>query len=289
MRIAILIASYNRKEKTIACIRKVKEQELSNDVQLEIFLTDDASGDGTPEEVKRLFPEVNLYAGTGSLFWAGGMRNSWRKALETGCDYFLLLNDDTVLFKNTIETLIQSNLDHFHQNSNHAISVGTTKDIQTGMISYGGRKLFSKYWSKSYLIESNCRNEECQLGNANIMLVPQNIVKTIGILSDRFTHAFADYDYTLRALKAGFKVIVAPGILGTCTNDHGKLWKSSNVKLSERIKYLYSATGLNCNEYLFYIGRHFPFQLPSAFFKLWLKTLFPFVYDRYKKPSYGNY
>ena len=283
MRIAILLATFNRKEKTIDCLKRVQDQVLPDNLHIEIFLTDDASNDGTANEVKILFPHVNVYHGTGSLYWAGGMRYSWRKALEKDFNYFLLLNDDTFLFKHSIATLVKSNLDFYKQKTIHGISIGSTRDIQTGITSYGGRKLYSKYKPQSYLVQSNTYNIECDLGEANIMLVPKEIVQKIGILSPKYTHAIADHDYTLKAIKGGFKVIVAPGILGTCTNDHGKPWKSRDVSLSGRIKYLYSFKGLNYKEYLFYIREHYPFHLPFAIFKLWLKTLFPFVYDEFKK------
>lgn len=283
MKIAILIATFNRKEKTLACLKKVFNQENLEGFKYEIFLTDDASTDGTEKEARALYPNVNIYKGTGALFWAGGMRSSWNEAIKGDFDYFLLLNDDTFLFKDSIAKLIQSNLEFHKLKAVESISIGTTKDIETNMISYGGRKFYSKYTPKSYLVNPNNVNQACDVAEANIMLVPKKIVQKIGILSEKYTHSIADLDYTLRAIKAGFKVVVAPGFFGTCTNDHGKSWKSGATRLSDRVKYLYDIKGLSYKEYLYFIAVHFPFHLPSAFLKLWLKTLFPFVYDRYKE------
>jgi GT2 family glycosyltransferase len=281
--IAVLLTCYNRKEKTLLCIKKVMEQEIPANYHLDIFLTDDASNDGTGSEVKKFFPNVNVYNGTGSLFWSGGMRNSWGNALITDPDYYLLLNDDTFLFRDAIKNILEHYINFYKEKSSQAIFIGSTKDIETGIISYGGRKLYSLNRPKGHLIQSNTHCVECDLGEANIMLVPRIIVQKIGILSDKFTHGIADYDYTLRAKKEGFKVIVTPGILGTCTSDHGNNWKAADTNLAERIKYLYSPKGLAYKEYLYYIRKHFPLHLPEAIFKLWLKTLFPFVYDRFKK------
>ncbi|MGA2408203.1 MAG: glycosyltransferase [Bacteroidales bacterium] len=282
VRVAILIASYNRKEKTMACLNSIKAQEISDNIHIEIFLTDDESSDGTVDQIKNSFPEVNIYNGNGSLFWAGGMRNSWGNALITDPDYYLLLNDDTFLFCDALKKILSISINYYNEKSNQAIFIGSTKDIKTDIISYGGRKLYSRNRPKGYLIQSNTDWVECDLGEANIMLVPRIIVQQIGILSNKFTHGIADYDYTLRAKKKGFKVMVAPGILGTCSFDHGKGWKSADTKLADRIKYLYSPKGLAYKEYLYYIKKHFPLHLPEAIFKLWLKTLFPIVYDRFK-------
>lgn len=284
---AVLLTCHNRKEKTINCLKSLyKAIDLSNhEIKFDLYLVDDGSTDGTYEEINKHFPAVIIIKGPGNLFWARGMRLAWETALSANQDYdsFLLLNDDTFLFRDAIKKILDHSINFYKEKSNHAIFIGSTKDIETGIISYGGRKLYSINRPNSYLIQSDTNWVECDLGEANIMLVPRIIVQKIGILSDKFTHGIADYDYTLRAKKEGFKVIVTPGILGTCTFDHGKGWKSANTNLALRIKYLYSPKGLAYREYLYYIKKHFPLHLPEAIFKLWLKTLFPFVYDRFKK------
>jgi GT2 family glycosyltransferase len=284
MKIAVLLATFNRREKTLTCLESLYNQEGLGNTSLEVFLTDDASSDGTAAAVKSSYPAVHVLHGTGSLFWAGGMRNSWSNALKSVADYYLLLNDDTILVKTAIADLLKYS--SIEANTTPAICIGSTMDWHTGEISYGGKKLRSKNTIKSDTVFSKTQYVECDLGNANIMLVPGSVVEKIGILSDAFTHALADYDYTLRAKKAGFKVMVAPGVLGNCQDDHGKNWKSTNVPLKKRIEYLMSPKGLAYSEYLGFIREHFPLHLPSAFIKLWMKTLFPFVWDGLKKNNY---
>lgn len=283
MKIAILITSFNRKEKTLACLKNIITQEILEGVELEVFLTDDGSSDGTAEEVKKQFPKVNVFLGTGSLYWAGGMRKAWKEAITSKPDYYLLLNDDTFLYPNALNTVLQASIDYHAEKGILAISVGTTTEPNSTEITYGGSKLYAQWRPQCYLIQPGTQYIECDIANSNIMLVPAAIVDKIGILSEDFTHGIADYDYTLRTRKAGFTVIVAPGILGTCADDHDKSWKPVSVKLSDRIKYMYSVKGLAYHEYLLFIKRHFPWDLPASIFKLWLKTLFPFVYDLLKK------
>ena len=105
MKVAVLLATYNRREKTIACLTNLYEQSLPSNCEFEVFLTDDASTDGTQESVKNEFPQINLLHGDGSLFWAGGMRNSWTQAIKNNYDFYLLLNDDTLLKHDALFTL----------------------------------------------------------------------------------------------------------------------------------------------------------------------------------------
>lgn len=279
MKIAILLATFNRKEKTLSCLERVYAQKLPDEGGLNIFMTDDNSSDGTAQAVADRFPEVKVFTGNGNLFWAGGMRNSWKEAFKTDPDYYLLLNDDTLLF----ETAILSLLNYYEvTETKDAIVIGSTLDEAKQEISYGGRKLFSPGKVQSYNVYSDTEYLECDMANANIMMVPKTAVQKIGILSDRYTHSIADFDYTLRAKKAGFRVMVVPGVLGHCIDDHGRNWKSSKVSLRDRIKYLKSPKGLAYKEYLKFVRTHFPYHLPEAFVKLWLKTFFPVLWDRFK-------
>ncbi|PZX51286.1 GT2 family glycosyltransferase [Algoriphagus ratkowskyi] len=284
MKIAVLLTCFNRKEKTLQCLEKLYSQKSIEKFELQVFLTDDNSKDGTGIAVKEKYPEVYVSYGNGNLFWAGGMRNSWRLALNTGVifDYFLLLNDDTQIFEDTLEKLINSNQKMKLSNQISNITIGTTTDFTDGKFTYGGFKLYSKNRLKHILVNSVSQELDCDFGCANIMLVPYEITSKIGILNEEYIHGIADFDYTLQAKKAGFDVWVAPGVLGYCNYDQVRNWKSMDSKLSERIEFLYSPKGLQYKEYMFFLKTHFPREIPSMFIKFWVKTLFPFIYDKYK-------
>jgi GT2 family glycosyltransferase len=281
MNIAVLLATFNRKEKTLICLERLRAQILPAGVKLSIFLTDDNSSDGTQEAVKANYPEVILFKGTGSLFWAGGMRNTWGMALASEADYYLLLNDDTVLRSDCIARLLKYY--ELPGASIADITIGSTMDVITKEVSYGGHKLYNKNSVTHYSVSSETEYLECDLANANIMLVPKETVKRIGILSADFTHSIADFDYTLKARKAGMKVIVVPGILGDCTDDNLVAARQKPPGLQQRLKHLRSPKGLAYKEYMGFIKNHFPKHVPVVFAKIWLKTLFPSLWQRIKK------
>lgn len=284
MKISVLLTTFNRKQKTVACLESFKNQVLPDNTVIDVFVTDDASSDGTVDAVKYILPDAHVYHGNGSFFWAGGMRHSWKHAMANDPDYYLLLNDDTILHPTAVLALLKYSWKASDRLSKPAICIGSTIDVATGKISYGGRRLKSKIrWNSGSLVFSETEYMACDVANANIMLVPRKVVEKIGMLSEAYTHGLADYDYSLKAKKAGFDLLVVPGFLGSCVDDHGNNWKSANVKLKERIKYLKSPKGLAYNEYLKFVKDHFPLSYPSAFFKLWMKTLFPYLWDTFKK------
>jgi hypothetical protein len=46
---------------------------------------------------------------------------------------------------------------------------------------------------------------------------------------------------------------------------------------------LYSVKGLSYKNHMYFMKRHFPKHVFEAKAKMWLKTLFPIVYDKFKK------
>lgn len=282
LKIASLACSFNRKEKTSAFLKSLLSQALPEGYSLDIYLLDDNSTDGTRKHVQQHFPTVTLIEGTGSLYWAGGMRTVWNAALKSGdYDFFLLLNDDVHLNGDSISRLLAA---HTQSQFPENILLGTVYDDNKEKISYGGHKLKSKITGYAYTVVPDDKELlEAQIGNANVMMVDKAAVDKIGILSNEYIHGLADFDYTLTAVKNGVKVWVAPGYYGYCINDHGNRWLSGKTTLKKRIAYLYSPTGLAYKEYLHYVWKHFPLMLPTVFTKAWLKTLFPVVYDKFKK------
>jgi GT2 family glycosyltransferase len=287
-KIAVLLTCYNRIEKTLNCLNSFYNSinKLALNITFDIYMVDDGSTDGTSKEISKEFPEIYLIKGSGDLYWAGGMRLAWETALkkEQGYDSFLLLNDDVILTESFFADILSTHeycLDNFNQSG---IYVSSTKDMVNSKVSYGGRLITHKGIKiRSKRIFPSEIPILCSMANANILMVTMTVVKAIGILDKKFIHRFADYDYTLNASKHGIPVLVCPGYGGLCDNDHSKTWLSSNSSLKERAEYLYSPLGLAYKEQLFYLRKNFKFQLPYYFLMLWLKTIFPFIWDKFKK------
>ena len=280
-KIAILLTCHNRKAKTLACLESIFNASIPGNLSYSVFLVDDNSTDGTFEAVETTYPFINLLNGTGNLFWTGGMRLAWESATRNNdFDYFLLLNDDVILFPDYFINIFPflNNL-----NAQNYLYTAATIDQATNEITYGALKIKRKFPVPRYQkLFPNEYLQACDMANANILLVSRRICDTIGILDSKFTHSIADYDYSLRAKKAGFSVYLLPKVQGFCTNDHGNNWAHRTYTLKQLIQYLKSPNGLAYKEYLFYIKRHFPFYLPIAFSLLWLKTFFPVLWDKLK-------
>lgn len=245
--IAVLLACHNRREQTLECLRSLGRQHLSGDIRQSVTLLDDGSSDGTAEAVLLEFPEATILRGDGSLFWCGGMRLAWSSAAISNPDYFLLLNDDTLLDENALQTL----LGICDCPEARTIAVAAIRDPHTGAHTYGGVRGSNDRIPVSGVLES------CDTFNANAVLITRAVHREVGGFHDAYTHAMGDFDYGYMATRSGIRIIQSAESLGTCPRNpsHGT-WRDRSLGRRERYRKLQSPKGLPWKEWVTYNRRN---------------------------------
>jgi GT2 family glycosyltransferase len=218
MRVAALLAAYNRRDLTLACLRSLRAQHLPA-VTLDLFVLDDASGDGTSEQIAEEFPEITLLHGNGQLYWGGGMRCAFAAAMAGDYDYYLWMNDDTELDDSALAVLLDTERELRAGGDAALIVAGSTRHPETGELTYGGVvHPYRRRPLKSVLIEPGDEPRPCDTMNGNIVLISRAVVQRVGNIDPAFVQQMGDYDYGLRARAAGCSVWIAPGTVGTCAH-----------------------------------------------------------------------
>ncbi|HEY9901499.1 MAG TPA: glycosyltransferase family 2 protein [Candidatus Sericytochromatia bacterium] len=249
-RVAALLTCYNRSAKTLASLTALFDQKCQSQVTLDVYLVDDGSTDGTATAVSQRYPQVKILQGTGSLFWNGGMRQAFAEALKHDYDYYLWLNDDTILYPNALATLLETSQSLQQQGEHRAIVTGSTCDSDTKALTYGGVVRRSPWRPLKFdLVEPGEQVKHCDTINGNCVLIPRAVVQVVGNLDPAFTHYAGDWDYGLRARQQGCTAWVAPGYVGTCSQNYqpGKM-ENSQVQLSEGLKKIAQPKGLAIRE-----------------------------------------
>jgi GT2 family glycosyltransferase len=280
--LAIILTCFNRKEKTLKCLSGIERQEGINNIDLQVFLVDDGSTDGTGNAVRQNFPNVRVIEGDGELYWNGGMRLAFGEALKRGYDYYLWLNDDTALFPNAINILFKTAQHKIKDNSGVGIFVGSIWDKKRECHSYGGHVQIRKKnpFDLRRVIPADVPLP-CDTFNGNCVLITSQAAITLGNLSSEFTHGIADTDYGLRARKAGIPCWVAPGYLGICSiNYESNDWANPELPMAKRWKLLHSPKGIPPREWIILTKRHAGYRWPIFVVKLYLRCLFPKVWNR---------
>ena len=272
MTIAVLMTVHNRKYHTIKSLDSLFSQQSNMYYDLHVYLTDDGSVDGTSLAISLKYPNVNIIAGDGFLYWNRGMHKAWQAALYSkGYDFYLWLNDDTILTPDAVFSLLSASI----QMDNKSIIVGTTSSSNDKkIITYGGRN------NKGKLIEPKENLIPCTYFNGNIVLIPHYVYQINGTNDILFHHALGDFDYGLRASKLGINSYVANSILGTCDlHENLPIWCDKSHSFFKRWKAFRTPLGQNPEEFFIFDKRHN--GLISAiyhYFTIHLRVIFPQIW-----------
>ena len=289
MKIAVILTCFNRKKQTISCLEQLYQSVEKYDkknIELSVFLTDDGCTDGTSDAIKENFAgrDITILKGNGNLFWAGGMRLAWNAALAKGSDwdFYLLLNDDTDLLDNTFYELFTTHKYCIEKYGKAGIYSGiTSAKSDHHKTTYGGDIWTNKLLAKSRRLKPSGIPQKCDMTNANILLVSKEVVLEMGIFSDAYTHGMADYDYSMKANKCGFPVLVTGNICGRCENDHKSPEELAKhiLEMSLKERKVYFNHPLHSNkEHLKFIRKHSPVRYPLVALGRFLNLYFPKVY-----------
>ncbi len=277
--ITVLMACFNRKEKTLACLNALYENSLSTGWVLEIYLVDDGCTDGTGEAVRLNFPVVTVIQGNGDLFWNGGMHLAFDKALKSNADYFLWMNDDTLVNNMALGNLIDSIDKLMKRDISKFLIVGSTQDEHTGLLTYGGvRRKHGIHPFKFKPVQPSTELLRCDTINGNFVCISRAASEEIGNLDSRYKHAFGDFDYGLRASKKNIPMYVMPGFVGTCSNNSSTgTWQDKSLTFKERLRKRHSNTGVPLSNWVVFCRKHggmfWPIWAASPYLKMVLESL----------------
>ena len=258
MKIAVLMACHNRRQKTLACLDALFSNRLPPGVVLEVFLTDDGSTDGTSAAVSAKHPHVHIVSGDGSLFWNGGMHKAFGAALRGKFDAFLWLNDDTILYPTAIFAMLKALRDLKNTQGRDVIVVGSTQDADSGELTYGGVYRPARWRPMAFrMVMPTEVPVECESMWGNCVLIPDSIARAVGNLDPRFTHSMGDVDYGLRARNVGYGIWVMPGYAGTCSmNSPAGTYEDSRLSVGQRLGKMIQAKGMPIQSWRVLTQRH---------------------------------
>lgn len=276
--IAILLTCHNRREKTLVCLEAFYNSILPQDYSTFVYLVDDGSTDGTSDDVKFHFPQVKIIQGTGNLFWSKGMRLAWETAAhQKNHDFYLWLNDDTILAVYALAELLECYQESVIMDNQPAIIAGACRDsVDTNKFSYGGH-------TEQGPVIPNGELQVCKYINGNATLVSKEIYENLGNISSEYTHTMGDFDYGLRAIQAGFNNYTTKRYVGICAmHDDSLEWFYPKMPLMKRWKHMHSTKGLNLKEYIHFRRKFWGWRWIIYAFKAYSKVIFPSFYNRLK-------
>jgi GT2 family glycosyltransferase len=202
--IYIIIPVHNRKEFTRQCLLSLRKQTYK---EFKVVVIDDGSTDGTSEMLENEFPEVHVIKGDGNLWWTAATNLGVKYALESDAEYILTLNNDTIATEDFLEKMV-----YWAEKEPKALLGAFAIDAKSKKPVYGGEIINWKWASSKFLLDILPKEElhglhEVTLFPGRGLLIPAEVFKDVGLYDEEnFPHYAADYDFTHRAIRAGYKV-----------------------------------------------------------------------------------
>ena len=280
--IAVLLTCHNRVAKTLECLSHLFNQSIYGDMNLKVYLVDDGSTDGTGTIVKEKYPKINVIYGNGDLFWNRGMHRAFGEALKVGFDFYLWLNDDTLLYPNALSTLLEAHLDLVGRGRTASIIVASTRDSVTGEFTYGGLITAGKLFNPLQLRLQPPRTEavSCDTMCGNCVLIPKQVTDVIGNIDPTYLHRYGDVDYGLRARAAHCDLWIAPGYLADCQeNPNADRHQDQKLSFRERLDELHGLKGLGKGDWFRFVRTHGG----PLWIGVWVLPYLRLIYDSFRK------
>lgn len=290
--ITVILTCFNRKAFTLRSLQSMYDavetyntQTCEHPISVAVYITDDGCTDGTSDAVRETFKDkdITIIQGNGSLFWAGGMRVAWKAALANRpeSDFFLLMNDDTFFRPNALIELFNVHKYVMKIWGKAGIYSGVCSSTDGREITYGGSVYKKPLIGRAQMILPDGKPQRCQLTNANILLVAQNVVEGIGIFDEAYQHGCADWAYGMEANKAGFAVYVTANVCGLCDNDHdtesAEREKIINMTIAQR-KAFFQHPLHSTHDVLYYMKRYQKLKCLPLLIARFLNIYMPKVY-----------
>lgn len=200
----VIIPVHNRIDFTRNCLLFLQRQ---SNQDFKIIVIDDGSTDGTSNMIQKEFPDVILLQGNGDLWWAGAINLGVKYALNHGADYIITLNDDTVASNDFFEKML-----FWAEKQPNALLGAFSIDAETNKPIYGGEIINWITAGATSLLDIIKPAKWYGLHEVTHfpgrgLLIPAEAFHKIDLFDEKyFPQAVADYDFTHRCVRAGYKV-----------------------------------------------------------------------------------
>jgi hypothetical protein len=182
----------------------------SHSVAISVLVVDNGSRDDSVDRITRFCPDTELIRLPTNMGFAGGYNAGIEQSLASGAEYIFLLNNDTVIFPDTIHDLIVAMQKWdvsvpkilFHDSPNQVWAAGARwRFFPPSVIMIGyERRDGSQY------------NVPCPLDYATgcALMLKRQVLETVGGFDPDYQNYQEDYDFCYRIREAGFKIGYVP-------------------------------------------------------------------------------
>lgn len=219
LKLFVIIVTYKGKQWYDHCFASLRE----STIPVQTIVVDNASKDGSAEYFREKYPEIVLMENKENLGFGRANNMALRYALDHGCDYVFLLNQDTWIEPDAIENLVKVHGNHPEYGILSPLHVAADGK-RLNMLIDDGKSQFAK--NVEMLSDLCCGTIKdvypVVYVNAAAWLLPRKTLETVGGFDPIYFHYEEDDDYLnrVRYHKLGIGLCLQARIF----HDHSNLF-----------------------------------------------------------------
>jgi len=206
-KIAVVVPNWNGKDRLKACLDSLHAQTR----QHQLIVVENGSADGSLEYLRQHYPDAHLVINEANLGFAGGVNSGIKAAIEQGCDYVALLNNDAAAEPDWLEHLAAC-LD-----SDQQVGVAACKLLTSDGLALDSTGDYYTVWGLPYPRGRNETGIDKYDGRTDVFaasggasLYRVKLLKEVGLFDEDFFAYYEDVDLSFRARLAGWKIRYVP-------------------------------------------------------------------------------
>lgn len=201
--------------------------------QLQVYVVDNGSTDGTPSYIKSHYPSVLLYQSLENLGFGRANNIGLQYAIDHKFDYVYLLNQDAWIFPETIGGMIKIVQKH----PEYGILSPFQMEANMEHLDLNFKKEVCTWKSAPDLLDNLYLNKNADLISVTAVmaahwLISRECLLKVGGFSPTFRHYGEDNNYADRALYWGFKIGIVPSLKAVHDRENRPEKKSDFLYLS---------------------------------------------------------
>jgi GT2 family glycosyltransferase len=210
MNVSIIILNWNAGEDSISCIKSILAW---RQLKPTIWLVDNASSDGSPEQIAAQFPQVNLIRNRENQGFSGGTNRGIEAALAVSDGSILLLNNDAMIVETAVSQLIQT----LRENRKIGMVVPQLYNENGKLLAAGGKNPAFHLQTRVEDFPNDAPVQLVETVSGTAVLIRAAMLKQVGLLDERFFFSTEMADLSLRAKKQGYLCAVDRRVRATHT------------------------------------------------------------------------
>lgn len=204
--IYVILPFFNRLNFTLKCLKCFQQSNFRN---YEILIVDDGSTDHSAEIIKKTYPEIEIMIGSGNWWWSKSLNQGLANVLPktTAGDYILIINNDTTFGPDYLDQLVSTSQKYNRSLvGSLVVNPGPPETIQDA----GVKANWSNFTFPKSNFDSKLEVEtavDCLATRG--LLIPVEVFTKVKSFSRVLPHHSTDYDFTIRAKKSGFRLVMS--------------------------------------------------------------------------------